>query len=150
MATPPISPSKPILKRRICTCPKTIRTQKFTCRTVGRPAERRKSTRCRFAEDGQAANEPELKEAFEQTSSTDQRPRRSPARTAFQLLGDPAEAKTCKAMKGIIEEGQETIDEAEDKDELTADLSLIAAAQRVEHYEISGYGNARCLAQPNR
>jgi hypothetical protein len=50
-------------------------------------------------------------------------------------------------MKGIVEEGQETIDESEDKDELTADLALIAAAQRAEHYEISGYGNARCIAK---
>ena len=50
-------------------------------------------------------------------------------------------------MKGLVEEGQETIEEGEDKDELTADLALIAAAQRVEHYEISGYGNARCLAR---
>jgi Mn-containing catalase len=94
----------------------------------------------------QAANEPKLKEAFEkhlqQTKGHVER-----LRTATQLLGGPSESKTCKAMKGIIEEGQETIDEAEDKDELTADLSLIAAAQRVEHYEISGYGNARCLAR---
>ena len=94
----------------------------------------------------EAANEPKLKEAFEkhlqQTKGHVER-----LRTASQLLGAPSEAKTCKAMKGIIEEGQETIDEGDDKDELTADLSLIASAQRVEHYEITGYGNARCLAR---
>jgi Mn-containing catalase len=93
-----------------------------------------------------AANEPKLKEAFDkhlqQTKGHVER-----LRTATQLLGGPSESKTCKAMKGIIEEGQETIEEAEDKDELTADLSLIAAAQRVEHYEITGYGNARCIAR---
>ena len=50
-------------------------------------------------------------------------------------------------MKGLVEEGQETIDEGEEKDDLTADLRFIAAAQRVEHYEISGYGNASCLAK---
>jgi ferritin-like metal-binding protein YciE len=94
----------------------------------------------------EAANEPKLKEAFDkhlqQTKGHVER-----LRTASQILGGPSESKTCKAMKGIIEEGQETIDEAEDKDELTADLSLIAAAQRVEHYEITGYGNARCIAR---
>jgi hypothetical protein len=50
-------------------------------------------------------------------------------------------------MKGLIEEGQETIEEGAEKDEQIADLALIAAAQKVEHYEISGYGNARCLAR---
>jgi ferritin-like metal-binding protein YciE len=93
-----------------------------------------------------AANEPKLKEAFanhlQQTKGHVDR-----LKNSLQILGGPAEAKTCKAMKGIVEEGAETIEEAEDKDELTADLSLIAAAQRAEHYEISGYGNARCLAK---
>jgi Mn-containing catalase len=93
-----------------------------------------------------AANEPKLQEAFikhlEQTKGHVDR-----LKNSLQLLGEAGEAKTCKAMKGIVEEGQETIDEAKDKDELTADLALIAAAQRVEHYEISGYGNARCLAK---
>jgi Mn-containing catalase len=94
----------------------------------------------------EAAREPKLKEAFEkhlqQTRGQVDR-----LRNIFELLGENAESKTCKAMKGLVEEGQETIEEGEDKDELTADLALIAAAQRVEHYEISGYGNARCLAR---
>jgi Mn-containing catalase len=47
----------------------------------------------------------------------------------------------------LIAEGEETISENEDKEELAADLALIAAAQKVEHYEISGYGTARCLAR---
>jgi Mn-containing catalase len=93
-----------------------------------------------------AANEPKLQEAFtkhlQQTKGHVDR-----LKNSLQLLGGPGKPKTCKAMKGIVEEGQETIDESEDKDELTADLALIAAAQRVEHYEISGYGNARCLAK---
>src|SRR6202012_1587946 len=93
-----------------------------------------------------AANHPKLEEAFtkhlEQTNGHAER-----LRNALQFLGDSSGAKTCKAMKGIVEEGEETIEEGEDKDELTADLALIAAAQRVEHYEISGYGNARCLAR---
>src|ERR1700748_80959 len=94
----------------------------------------------------EAAHEPKLKEGFNkhllQTKGHVDR-----LKNSLQLLDGTVEAKTCKAMKGIVEEGQETIDEGEDKDELTADLALIAAAQRVEHYEISGYGNARCLAK---
>src|SRR6201995_5384301 len=97
-------------------------------------------------EMAEAAGEAKLKEAFEkhlqQTKGHVER-----LRNAFELLGESAESKTCKAMKGLVEEGQETIEEADEKDELTADLSLIAAAQRIEHYEISGYGNARSLAR---
>ena len=65
-------------------------------------------------------------------------------------LGERAQPKPCKAMMGLVEEGQETIDEGDEKDDLIADLALIAAAQRVEHYEISGYGTARVLASPDR
>jgi len=64
----------------------------------------------------------------------------------FGLLGVDANAKTCKGMAGLIEEGQEVIEEGEEQDDVAADLALIAAAQKVEHYEISGYGTARTLA----
>jgi Mn-containing catalase len=94
----------------------------------------------------EAANDGKLQEAFQkhlvQTEGHVQR-----LKTALQLLGGDSESKPCKAMKGLLEEGQETIEEGEDKDELTADLALIVAAQKVEHYEISGYGNARSLAR---
>jgi Mn-containing catalase len=53
-------------------------------------------------------------------------------------------------MMGLIEEGQEVMKEAEDKEDAAADLSLISAAQRVEHYEMSGYTTARNLAQQLR
>jgi len=53
--------------------------------------------------------------------------------------------KKCKAMEGLIEEGKEVL-EAEGP-EGVIDAALIAAAQRVEHYEISGYGTARVLAE---
>jgi Mn-containing catalase len=66
---------------------------------------------------------------------------------ALQLLGEDTGSKPCKGMKGLLEEGLETIENGEDQDELAADLALIATAQKVEHYEISGYGTARCLAQ---
>jgi Mn-containing catalase len=65
----------------------------------------------------------------------------------FTLLGAPAKAKPCKGMAGLIEEGEEIIEEGEDKDPAAADLALIAAAQKVEHYEISGYTTVRALAQ---
>jgi len=63
----------------------------------------------------------------------------------FRILGQSAKAKTCAAMKGLIEEGQEVISSSGDPN--VKDAALIAAAQRVEHYEIAGYGTARTFAQ---
>jgi len=63
----------------------------------------------------------------------------------FEMVGVAAKGKSCKGMKGLIEEGNEAIEE-EDEDNLR-DLAIIAAAQRVEHYEISAYGTARTLAE---
>jgi ferritin-like metal-binding protein YciE len=60
-----------------------------------------------------------------------------------QLDGVPEE--TCKGMAGLIEEGEEV--SSEDGDGAAKDAALIAAAQRVEHYEIAGYGTARTLAE---
>jgi len=94
----------------------------------------------------QAAHDPILKEAFEKhLAQTEGQVER--LRQVFQLLGEKAEAKPCKAMQGLLEEGEETIDEGSGKEPLAADLALIAAAQRVEHYEISAYGTARSLAR---
>jgi ferritin-like metal-binding protein YciE len=61
-----------------------------------------------------------------------------------QSLGIKLTGKRCKAMEGLIEEGSEVL-EAEGPGPVI-DLALIAAAQRVEHYEISAYGSARALA----
>lgn len=94
----------------------------------------------------EAANHPKLKEAFEkhlvQTEGHAER-----LRSIFGMLGEKAAPKPCKAMMGLIDEGQETIEEGAEKEPLAADLALIAAAQRVEHYEISAYGTAKCLAR---
>lgn len=94
----------------------------------------------------EAAHCPKLKEAFEKhLTQTETHVER--LRIVFELLGEKAEPKPCKAMMGLVEEGKETIEEGEEKDPLAADLALIAAAQRVEHYEISAYGTARGLAR---
>ena len=60
-------------------------------------------------------------------------------------LGIKAKGKTCQAMKGLIEEGSEVIEA--DGDPAARDAALIAAAQKVEHYEIAGYGTARTFAR---
>jgi Mn-containing catalase len=93
-----------------------------------------------------AASNPVLKQAFEKhLAQTQVHVER--LKQAFELLGVKAEPKPCKAMLGLVQEGQERIAESKDKDELMADLSLITAAQKVEHYEISGYGTVRSLAR---
>jgi Mn-containing catalase len=68
----------------------------------------------------------------------------------FDLLGKTARAKPCRGMMGLVEEGQAVMEEGEKKEDAAADLALIGAAQRVEHYEISGYTTARNLAQQLR
>jgi Mn-containing catalase len=68
----------------------------------------------------------------------------------FSLLGVTARAKPCRGMMGLVEEGQEVMDEGQEKEDASADLALIGAAQRVEHYEISGYTTAKNLAQQLR
>jgi Mn-containing catalase len=94
----------------------------------------------------EAAHAPKLKESFEkhlvQTREHVERLKQS-----FELLGESAQSQPCKGMKGLLEEGEEIIRDGEDRDELIADLAMIGAAQKVEHYEISGYGTARCLAR---
>ena len=94
----------------------------------------------------EAANNAMLKEAFEkhlvQTQGQIER-----LQSCFAMLGEKATPKPCKAMMGLVAEGEETIQEGREKEPLIADLALIAAAQRVEHYEISGYGTARSLAR---
>jgi Mn-containing catalase len=68
----------------------------------------------------------------------------------FSLLGVSARAKPCKGMMGLVEEGQDVMAEGEEKEDAAADLALIGAAQRVEHYEISGYTTVKNLAQQLR
>lgn len=94
----------------------------------------------------EAAHNPKLKETIEKhLAQTEGHVAR--LQNIFSVLGQKAQSKACKGMKGIIEEGEETIDENEGAGEFASDLALIAAAQKVEHYEISAYGTARCLAR---
>ena len=63
----------------------------------------------------------------------------------FEKLGKRGAGKTCEGMKGVLEEGSEVVQEIEKGP--IRDAGLIAAAQRVEHYEIAGYGSVRAFAQ---
>ena len=91
-----------------------------------------------------AASSPDLKAAFtkhlEQTKGQIAR-----LEEVFGHLGQKPKSKPCLAMKGLVEEGQEQTQE--DAEGIIMDLMLIGAAQKVEHYEISGYGTVRTLAE---
>jgi ferritin-like metal-binding protein YciE len=63
----------------------------------------------------------------------------------FDTLGESPKGKKCKGMEGLIEEGSEAL--KEDYEGSVLDAALIGAAQRVEHYEIAGYGTVRAMAE---
>ncbi len=89
------------------------------------------------------ASSEELKEAFEShLGETETHVER--LEQIFQTLGEKPSGKTCKAMKGLVEEGSEMMKEKGPASVI--DAGLIAAAQRVEHYEMAGYGVARTFA----
>ncbi len=91
-----------------------------------------------------AASSASLKDAFEShLAETEQHVRR--LEQVFKQIGLEPERETCPAMKGLIKEGQEMIDA--EGDPIVKDSALIAAAQRVEHYEMAGYGSVRSFAQ---
>jgi len=91
-----------------------------------------------------AASSPELKAAFEQHLEQT-RGQVDRLEQIFKTLGEKPTGKTCRAMEGLVEEGEELIKEKPDASVL--DAGLISAAQRVEHYEIAGYGSVRTYAQ---
>jgi ferritin-like metal-binding protein YciE len=62
----------------------------------------------------------------------------------FENMGEKAKAQKCKGMAGVIEEGNETVKEAEEED--VRDAAILASAQKVEHYEMAGYGTVRTWA----
>jgi ferritin-like metal-binding protein YciE len=91
-----------------------------------------------------AAHSPELAQGFEehleQTKGHAQR-----LEEIFEGLDEKPTGKKCKAMEGLIKEGAEAIEE--DASPAAKDALLIAAAQRVEHYEIAGYGSVKTYAR---
>jgi len=91
-----------------------------------------------------AAHNSALKSAF-QTHLHETQNHVSRLEQAFKLLGKSAKSKTCEAMKGLITEGDEVVNASGDPN--VKDAALIAAAQRVEHYEMAGYGSGRTFAQ---
>lgn len=92
----------------------------------------------------EAARHRELKSAFQKhLRETEQHVKR--LEKVFSILGQSAQRETCEAMKGLISEGDEAIGAGGSDD--VRDAALIAAAQRVEHYEMAGYGTVRTLAE---
>jgi len=63
----------------------------------------------------------------------------------FEALGEKPTGKKCLGMEGLVKEGAETI--SEDYEDALKDAAIIGAAQRVEHYEIAGYGTVRAFAE---
>ena len=64
----------------------------------------------------------------------------------FENLGMKAQSKTCEAMKGLLEEGEEIVGDT-DKDTMVRDAGIIIASQKIEHYEIASYGSLVALAK---
>lgn len=93
-----------------------------------------------------AASTPELQQAFnmhlDETRNHLQR-----LEQLFDGINASPRGKKCKGMEGLIEEGNELIQEKEQYGAETLDAGLIAAAQKVEHYEISSYGTVRAFAE---
>jgi ferritin-like metal-binding protein YciE len=85
-----------------------------------------------------AAHEPKLREAFmhhrEETEGQIDR-----LRQVFDIIGKRAQGKTCEAINGLLEEGEELL-ELSPQPSPVRDAGLVAAAQAVEHYEIARYG----------
>jgi ferritin-like metal-binding protein YciE len=91
-----------------------------------------------------AASSQQLKDAFEkhleQTKTHVER-----LEEVFEEINEKPKGRTCKAMKGLIEERSELLHE--DGEESVIDAGIIVAAQKVEHYEIAGYGSVRTFAE---
>lgn len=85
------------------------------------------------------ASDAKLKKAFEDHLKETKEHKKRLEEICKELDIDP-DKETCKAMKGLIKEAEDFIKEVKDKE--VKDAGMIAEAQRVEHYEISGYGTA--------
>jgi ferritin-like metal-binding protein YciE len=94
----------------------------------------------------EAAKSPELKKALEEhlQETLNQSAR---LERIFNSLEESPKGQKCKGVIGIIDEGENMIDETDDAPPAVADAALIASAQRVEHYEMAAYGTVRTWAQ---
>jgi ferritin-like metal-binding protein YciE len=91
-----------------------------------------------------ASSSDELRQAFEEhLQQTNEHVAR--LEQIFEMLGEKPTGKKCLGMEGLVKEGSETMDE--DYGEAVMDSAIIGAAQRVEHYEIAGYGTVRAFAE---
>ena len=91
-----------------------------------------------------AAQSPDLRQAFEKHArETEGQVAR--LERVFKLIDEPAKGKTCDAILGLVEEGQEVMKDF--KGTVALDAGLLAAAQSVEHYEISRYGTLKTWAE---
>ncbi|MGA9718655.1 MAG: ferritin-like domain-containing protein [Acidobacteriaceae bacterium] len=95
-----------------------------------------KMARASASDDLRTAFETHLEETEGQIERLDQ---------IFEKLGQSPRGKKCHGMEGLLEEGSEILDEAEKG--AVRDAALISAAQRVEHYEMAGYGSVRTYAK---
>lgn len=91
----------------------------------------------------QAANSTDLQEAF-RNHLGETREHKQRLEQVFAGMGVSPQGETCQAMQGLISEGEDII--SAQADPAVKDAALIAAAQRVEHYEIAGYGTVRTFA----
>jgi len=91
-----------------------------------------------------AASDDQLRTAFE-THLEETRGHAERLQQIFEKLGARPTGKKCKAMEGLVAEGKEMMEE--DAEPEVMDAGLIAAAQRIEHYEIAGYGTVRTYAE---
>lgn len=92
----------------------------------------------------EAASSSELKLAFRHHLE-ETRHQVSRLERVFKQIGERSSGEVCEAMKGLIKEGETLVKSEGDPD--VRDAGLVGAAQRVEHYEIAGYGTARSLAR---
>jgi ferritin-like metal-binding protein YciE len=91
----------------------------------------------------EAATTPELQQAFTQHLEQT-RQHAETVRGLLSAIGESAGGEKCKGMEGLLKEGKEVLEKRGEP--AVKDAALIAAAQRVEHYEIAGYGTARTFA----
>lgn len=92
----------------------------------------------------EAAGSPDLKEALSEHLDIT-KTQASRLEKIFVGLGEKPKGEKCKGMEGVLDEGSDLVDDIDDQD--VRDAAIIASTQRVEHYEMAGYGTARTYAE---